>query len=51
MNAKSMLIVGDINIDQHIDFEEFLRLMEVIDFDISIPEAKEMFKLIDDNCS
>lgn len=32
MDARAMLLTADINLDQHIDLKEFLRLMGVIDF-------------------
>ena len=51
MDARAMLLTADINLDQHIDLQEFIRLMEFMEFEVSLAEAKEMFRLIDGNAS
>lgn len=51
MSVESVMVTADLDVDEHIDGSEFERLMEVVGFEMSEEERKEVFNYIDGNKS
>lgn len=51
MDAKKIVKLADVNMDEHLDIKQFTKLMQIVQFPISSQEILDIFRILDNDQS